>query len=152
MGADLLRNGSIVRSPISQQMFVGASSAPGTYRTRIGGGLLSVRRSWPYPSRYEGFGFPILEAFAANVPVLTSNRSSMPEIAGNAASLVDPDDPSRSRRGSDELLGDDDLRNVLRAAGTARVASFTWERCARQTVDVIHRAARGDPSDGPGPV
>ena len=106
-------------------------------------GLLSGAEVLAYPSRYEGFGFPILEAFAANVPVLTSNRSSMPEIAGNAASLVDPDDPVSIAKGLDELLGDDDLRNVLRAAGTARVASFTWERCARQTVEVIQRAAAG---------
>lgn len=114
-------------------------------------GLLSGAEVLAYPSRYEGFGFPILEAFAANVPVLTSNSSSMPEIAGNAASLVDPDDPESIAKGLDELLGDDDLRNVLRAAGTARVASFTWERCARQTVEVIHRAAAGV-LDAPGPV
>jgi glycosyltransferase involved in cell wall biosynthesis len=105
--------------------------------------LLSGAEVLAYPSRYEGFGFPILEGFAANVPVLTSNRSSMPEIAGNAALLVDPDDPASIAKGLDELLGDDDLRNVLRASGTARVASFTWERCARQTIDVIHRAAAG---------
>ena len=105
--------------------------------------LLSGAEVLAYPSRYEGFGFPILEGFAANVPVLTSNRSSMPEIAGNAALLVDPDDPASIAKGLDELLGDDDLRNVLRASGTARVASFTWERCARQTIDVIHRAATG---------
>jgi alpha-1,3-rhamnosyl/mannosyltransferase len=114
-------------------------------------GLLSGAEVLAYPSRYEGFGFPILEAFAANVPVLTSNRSSMPEIAGNAASLIDPDDPESIAKGLDELLGDDDLRNVLRAAGTARVASFTWERCARQTVEVIHHAAAGV-LDAPGPV
>jgi glycosyltransferase involved in cell wall biosynthesis len=109
--------------------------------------LLSGAEVLAYPSRYEGFGFPILEGFAANVPVLTSNRSSMPEIAGNAALLVDPDDPASIATGLDELLGDDDLRNVLRASGTARVASFTWERCARQTVDVIHRAAGGTLDD-----
>ena len=103
--------------------------------------LLSGAEVLAYPSRYEGFGFPILEGFAANVPVLTSNGSSMPEIAGNAALLVDPEDAGSIAKGLDELLGDDDLRNVLRASGTARVASFTWERCARQTVDVIRRAA-----------
>jgi alpha-1,3-rhamnosyl/mannosyltransferase len=93
-----------------------------------------------YPSLYEGFGFPILEAFAANVPVLTSNRSSMPEVAGNAALLIDPDDPASIAKGLDDLLGDDDLRNVLRASGTARVASFTWERCAHQTSTVLGQA------------
>jgi glycosyltransferase involved in cell wall biosynthesis len=99
--------------------------------------LLSGAVMLAYPSRYEGFGFPILEAFAANVPVLTSDRSSMPEVAGNAALFVDPDDPSSIAQGLDELLGDADLRNVLRASGTARVASFTWERCARRTAEVL---------------
>jgi glycosyltransferase involved in cell wall biosynthesis len=103
--------------------------------------LLSGAEVLAYPSLYEGFGFPILEGFAANVPVLTSDRSAMPETAGNAALLVDPDDPSSIAEGLGQLLGDDDLRNVLRAAGTARVASFTWERCARRTADVVRRAA-----------
>jgi len=102
--------------------------------------LLSGAEMLAYPSLYEGFGFPILEAFAANVPVLTSNRSSMPEVAGNAAVLVDPDDPASIAKGLDDLLGDDDLRNVLRASGMARVASFTWERCARQTSTVLGQA------------
>lgn len=101
--------------------------------------LLSGAEVLAYPSLYEGFGFPILEGFAANVPVLTSDRSAMPETAGDAALLVDPGDPSSIAAGLSELLGDDDLRNVLRAAGTARVASLTWERCARATVAVIHR-------------
>jgi len=103
--------------------------------------LLSGAEVLAFPSLYEGFGFPILEGFAANVPVLTSDRSSMPEIAGNAASLVDPDDPASIAEGLGQLLADDDLRNVLRAAGTARVASFTWERCARRTVEVLHLAS-----------
>jgi alpha-1,3-rhamnosyl/mannosyltransferase len=103
--------------------------------------LVSGAEVLAYPSLYEGFGFPILEGFAANVPVLTSDRSAMPETAGNAALLVDPGDPSAIAAGLAELLGDDDLRNVLRAAGTARVASFTWERCARETVAVIRRTS-----------
>ncbi len=105
--------------------------------------LLSGAEVLAYPSLYEGFGFPILEGFAANVPVLTSDRSAMPETAGNAALLVDPEDPASIARGLGQLLGDDDLRNVLRAAGTARVATFTWERCARRTAEVIHLAASG---------
>jgi glycosyltransferase involved in cell wall biosynthesis len=99
--------------------------------------LLSGAEVLAYPSLYEGFGFPILEGFAANVPVLTSDRSAMPETAGDAAVLVDPDDPRSIAQGLEQLLGDDDLRNVLRAAGTARVASFTWERCARATAQVV---------------
>ena len=102
--------------------------------------LLSGAEILAYPSRYEGFGFPVLEAFAANVPVLTSDVSSLPEVAGDAAILVDPADASSIAGGLDELLGDDDLRNVLRAAGTTRVAAFTWERCARETVAALRKA------------
>ena len=109
--------------------------------------LLSGAEVLAYPSRYEGFGFPVLEAFAANVPVLTSDVSSLPEVAGDAAVLVDPGDATAIAAGLDELLGDADLRNVLRAAGTTRVATFTWERCARLTVAAL-RAAHERASGG----
>ncbi|MGZ4131494.1 MAG: glycosyltransferase family 4 protein, partial [Actinomycetota bacterium] len=102
--------------------------------------LLSGAEVLAYPSRYEGFGFPVLEGFAANVPVLTSSASSLPEVAGDAAVLVDPEDPAAIARGLEELLGDEDLRNMLRAAGTVRVATFTWERAARETAAVLRRA------------
>jgi len=104
--------------------------------------LLSGAEILAYPSRAEGFGFPVLEGFAANVPVLTSTTSSLPEVAGDAAVLVDPEDPEAIASGLRELLEDADLRNVLRAAGTARVASFTWQRCARETAAVLRRAAQ----------
>lgn len=103
--------------------------------------LLSGAEVLAYPSRYEGFGFPVLEGFAANVPVLTSSTSALPEVAGDAALLVDPDDPTAIADGLAQLLDDEDLRNVLRAAGTARVATFTWQRCARSTAAALHRAA-----------
>jgi glycosyltransferase involved in cell wall biosynthesis len=104
--------------------------------------LLSGAEILAYPSRAEGFGFPVLEGFAANVPVLTSNVSSLPEVAGEAAVLVDPNDPAAIAKGLMEMLRDEDLRNVLRAAGTARVASFTWQRAARETAAVLRRAAQ----------
>ncbi len=105
-------------------------------------GLLSGAEILAYPSLAEGFGFPLLEGFAANVPVLTSNTSSLPEVAGDAAVLVDPRDPAAIAAGLTELLEDDDLRNVVRAAGTARVAAFTWQRSARETAAVLRRAAQ----------
>jgi glycosyltransferase involved in cell wall biosynthesis len=104
--------------------------------------LLSGAEILAYPSLAEGFGFPVLEGFAANVPVLTSNTSSLPEVAGDAAVLVDPIDPDAIAAGLTELLGDQDLRNVVRAAGTARVARYTWQRCARETAGVLRRAAQ----------
>jgi alpha-1,3-rhamnosyl/mannosyltransferase len=64
----------------------------------------------------------------------------MPEVAGDAALLVDPMDPTSIAKGLDQLLGDEDLRNVMRAAGTARVAKFTWERSARETSEALRRA------------
>jgi glycosyltransferase involved in cell wall biosynthesis len=102
--------------------------------------LLSGATLLAYPSLYEGFGFPVLEAFAAGVPVLTSNVSSLPEVAGDAAVLVDPSDPRAIAAGLTELFGDPDLRAVLSAGGLARAADFTWEMTARRTADALHRA------------
>lgn len=102
--------------------------------------LLSGAEVLAYPSRHEGFGFPILEGFAARIPVLTSNVSSMPEVAGDAAILVDPEDPTAIARGLDELLADEALRETLRGSGSARARSFTWERCASETADALRGA------------
>lgn len=102
--------------------------------------LISGATALAYPSLYEGFGLPVLEGFAAGVPVLTSDTSSMPEVAGDAALLVDPTDPEAIARGLGDLLADGDLREILAAAGMARAASFTWERCARRTVATLRRA------------
>jgi glycosyltransferase involved in cell wall biosynthesis len=103
--------------------------------------LLAGATLLAYPSLYEGFGFPVLEAFAAGVPVLTSSVSSLPEIAGDAAILVDPHDDRSIADGLAQLFGDADLRGVLSAAGLVRAAGFTWERCARTTVEVLRGAA-----------
>ena len=105
--------------------------------------LLSGATVLAYPSTYEGFGFPVLEGFAAGLPVLTSNVSSLPEIAGDAAILVDPLDPDAIGAELARLFEDEDLRNVLRAAGLARVAGFTWEATARATARALHEAANG---------
>ena len=105
--------------------------------------LLAGAEVLAYPSRYEGFGFPVLEGFAAGVPVLTSTASSLPEVAGDAALLVDPTDPGAIAEGLERLLGDDALRSGLRAAGHKRVRSFTWERSATATAEVLRAAARG---------
>jgi glycosyltransferase involved in cell wall biosynthesis len=104
--------------------------------------LLAGAEALAFPSRHEGFGFPILEGFASGTPVLTSNVSSMPEVAGDAAVLVDPDDAAAIADGLVELLHDDHLRSSLRASGTARLASFTWERCASRTAAVLHDVFR----------
>jgi glycosyltransferase involved in cell wall biosynthesis len=103
--------------------------------------LLSGATALAYPSLYEGFGFPVLEGFAAGVPVLTSNVSSLIEVAGDAAVLVDPADVDAIATALSELIADEDLRAVLSAAGVARASRFTWEATARSTAAVLRGAA-----------
>ena len=102
--------------------------------------LLSGATLLAYPSLYEGFGFPVLEGFAAGVPVLTSDVSSLPEVAGDAAVLVDPHDEGAIAAGLRQLFDDPDLRSLLVAKGLARVATFTWEATAKRTAEALHRA------------
>jgi len=83
----------------------------------------------------------VLEAMAAGTPVLTSNVSSLPEVAGDAALLVDPDDVDAISEGMARLAQDQALRDRLRDAGRARAAVFTWERTAVLTAEVLRRAA-----------
>ena len=96
-----------------------------------------------YPSVYEGFGLPVLEAQACGTPVLTSNLSSLPEAAGGAAVMVDPYDVEALADGLNRLLTDESLRNDLRAAGLARAGQFTWSRAAQETARTYRRALVG---------
>lgn len=94
-------------------------------------------------SLWEGFGLPVIEAMACGTPVITSNVSSLPEIAGDAARCVDPADPRAIADGLEAVLGDAALREDLRARGRARAAQFTWDRAAAALADAARRAARG---------
>jgi glycosyltransferase involved in cell wall biosynthesis len=87
-----------------------------------------------FPSRYEGFGIPILEAFACGCPALVANASCFPEIAGDAALYFDPDDHDSLRGALDQLLGDKAVRDRLRTRGAERVRRFTWRATAEHTV------------------
>lgn len=91
-----------------------------------------------FPSLYEGFGLPILEGMASGVPVVTSNVSSMPEVAGDAAILVDPYDIEAIAEGLRRAIGDTSLREDLIVRGRARARMFTWRRAAEQLVSIYH--------------
>ena len=95
-----------------------------------------------FASLYEGFGLPLLEAMACGVPVVTSNVSAMPEVAGDAAVLVDPRDADGLAGAIARLLRDDALRDRLRAAGLARARQFPWEATARRTLDAYASLAQ----------
>lgn len=102
--------------------------------------LLSGAEALVFPSLYEGFGLPVLEAMACGTPVLTSNVSALPEVAGDAAILVDPLDEESIADGMKRLLDDRGLRGRLRAAGLARAGGFSWRETARKTAAVLRRA------------
>jgi glycosyltransferase involved in cell wall biosynthesis len=100
-------------------------------------GLYALSSCVVVASFYEGFGLPVLEAMIRGVPVVCSNRASLPEVAGDAAVLVDPGNPNEIRHGIERALSDSEL---LRARGRERAAGFTWERTAELTAEAYRRA------------
>jgi glycosyltransferase involved in cell wall biosynthesis len=104
--------------------------------------LYSGARAFVYPSRYEGFGLPVLEAMSCGTAVVTTNVSSMPEVAGDGALLVDPEDVPGLAAALGRVVHDGRLREELSCRGQARAASFSWERCARETLGVYEDAVK----------
>jgi len=96
-----------------------------------------------YPSVYEGFGLPPLEAMACGTPVVTSNASSLPEVVGQAGQLVAPEDTEALAEAVSRVLADAELRESMSQAGLEQAAKFSWPRAAAQTVDTYRRVAGG---------
>lgn len=99
--------------------------------------LYTGAKAFVFPSLFEGFGLPILEAFASRTPVLTSTVSSMPEVAGEAAVLVDPNSTDAIVEGIDQIVTNANLREQLVEKSQKQLKKFSWEKCAVQTVNFL---------------
>jgi glycosyltransferase involved in cell wall biosynthesis len=102
--------------------------------------LYSAATAFIFPSLYEGFGLPVLEAMACGTPVITSNLSSLPEVAGDAALLVEPSSVEDMAQAMTRLMNDAALREELRGRGLRRVRQFDWEASAARTLDIYRQA------------
>ena len=102
-------------------------------------GLLSHARALVFPSLWEGFGLPVLEAMACGTPVICSNVASLPEVAGDAALLVEPEYVGAITSAMNQLLTDASLTQQLKAAGLQRVQQFSWEKTGQATVEVLRQ-------------
>jgi glycosyltransferase involved in cell wall biosynthesis len=99
--------------------------------------LYSEAAVFVYPSLYEGFGLPVLEAMAAGTPVVTSNRSSLPEAAGIAAVLINPDNPKSIAEGLESVLMGKISRSQMVKAGREQVKKFSWQKSAGEIIKVL---------------
>jgi len=101
--------------------------------------LYAAADAFAFPSLYEGFGLPPLEAMACGVPVIVANNSSLPEVVGDAALLVDARDEAGLAAALERVLSDGDLRSALRARGRRQAATYTWQRAAAKLLSVYRR-------------
>lgn len=102
-------------------------------------GLYALADLFVYPSFYEGFGFPVLEAMACGTPVITSNRSSLPEITENAAYLINPNRPAELAEAIVKMLTDTNLRERFKKLGLEQTKKFSWETAAKQWLELIQK-------------
>jgi glycosyltransferase involved in cell wall biosynthesis len=105
-------------------------------------GLYSGAEALLLPSQYEGFGLPLLEAMACGTPVVCSHASSLPELAGDAALLIDPTDANAFAAAIRQLIDQTELAQTLRQRGLVQARKFTWEATARQTAELYHKVAK----------
>ena len=105
--------------------------------------LYRLARVFVFPSLYEGFGLPPLEAMASGTPVITSNVSSLPEVVGDAAMLIDPYEPDAIAGAMRRVLMDDRLRDDMRERGLARAREFSWGRSVRRVREIYDEVLAG---------
>lgn len=98
--------------------------------------IFSAAKAFVYPSLYEGFGLPVLEAMQSGCPVITSNRSSLPEVAGKAAVYVDPESVDLIGKGISEVVGNSDLQKKMTQAGLKQSKKFSWKKTVKKTLEV----------------
>lgn len=106
-------------------------------------GLYGGAAVFVYPSVYEGFGIPILEAMSLGCPVVCSNSSSLPEVTGEAAELFDPIDETKMRIAIERVVSSPERSQLLVDRGYERIKQFSWERCAQDTLDVYNKVLSG---------
>ena len=104
--------------------------------------LYNAASVFVYPSLYEGFGFPPLEAMACGVPVITSNKSSLPEIVGEAGILINPEDAGEIREAIITVLDDDSLKREMIRKGLGRAKRFSWKTCAKETLRLYREVGK----------
>jgi glycosyltransferase involved in cell wall biosynthesis len=92
-----------------------------------------------FPSLYEGFGLPLLEAMACGIPVMTANTTALPEVAGGAALLVDPTSIEQIAQAMERIVSDRSLRQRLRDKGIARAAQFSWTKTVSRVREILVR-------------
>lgn len=110
---------------------------PGQLEFEMVGHLLRGAAAFVFPSLYEGFGIPVLEAFAAKVPVICADNSSLPEVGGDAAIYFNGQNADDLAEKIKKVLADDGLRNIQVAKGLERIKKFSWEKCARETLEYL---------------
>ncbi|HEV7416212.1 MAG TPA: glycosyltransferase family 1 protein, partial [Tianweitania sediminis] len=104
--------------------------------------LFAGARLFAFPSLYEGFGLPVLEAMASGVPVVCSNAASLPQVAGNAALMINAEDAAGLTEALQRGLEDEEWRRDAVASGIQQAARFSWKRCAEETADVYRQALK----------
>jgi glycosyltransferase involved in cell wall biosynthesis len=124
----------IAASPYRQDIF-----EPGWVSSEDLPVLLQSARAFVFLSWYEGFGIPLLEAFQSQVPVLSSDRSCLPEVGGNACLFVDPSKETEICDALYAILTNEDMRKSLVEKGAKRVQEFSWKKSAKMSLDVIHK-------------